>query len=104
MDLVGKRCGRSLACQIWPFLAKNFVRYYNIVTNNLLCAHEQKEKITNCHRASPRAAAASAAKLPPRCRRAATTTAAAAFAFIFIIVIVAVIIAVLIAVAIGTFS
>ncbi len=55
--------GGSLACQICPLLAKNSVRYYNTITNNLLCAPEQKEKIPNCRRASPRAAAASTAAL-----------------------------------------
>jgi hypothetical protein len=51
--------GGSLACQICPFLAQNSVGYYNTVTNNLLCAREQKEKNPqNCPRASPCAAAA----------------------------------------------
>jgi hypothetical protein len=37
--------GESWTCQLCPFLAKNSVRYYNTVTNNLLCARKQKEKI-----------------------------------------------------------
>ncbi len=37
--------GGSLACQFFPFLVKNSLRYNNIFTNNLLCVHEQEEKI-----------------------------------------------------------